>query len=86
MWSDKIKELDGCIVNEASGTDWYMHKQTKEIKKGGAGRKILKLLPKESQYMIISEIKSDKESEFSIIVKHEDKYYFITESRTMEKS
>lgn len=72
----------GYILNEATGLDWEMHKETKEINVTGKGpvlNEMFKVIPKGKEYMIIQDSKSDKEYEFSIIIKDEDKIYFVTD-------
>jgi len=80
-----IEELKnrGYIVNEATGLDWSYHKGNKEVHVAGKGsvlNEMAELFPNDTEYMIIRDYKDDNEYEFSVIVKEDDKYYFVTDS------
>lgn len=80
-----IEELKnkGYIVNEATGLDWSYHKGNKEVHVAGQGsvlNEMAKSIPSGVEYMIIRDFKDEKEYEFSVIVKEDDKYYFVTDS------
>lgn len=70
------------IVTDATGADWFMHKQTKEVYKGKQSiNELTKLINDNDEYMIVRDYKDEKECEFSILVKHEDDYYFVTNTK-----
>lgn len=73
----------GYIVNDSNGLDWVMHKSNKEVKVSGIGAKLNNMfdyIPDGKEYMVIRDFRDDKEYEFSIILKDEDDYLFITDA------
>ena len=78
----------GYIINESNGLDWLMHKDTKEVRTTGKGEvlnEMFKVIPKNKEYMVVQDYKDDKGYEFSIIIKDEDKIYFVTDDGTFHK-
>lgn len=73
------------ILNEADSMDWIMHKSTKPIHLVGkvdAEDELINDLPKNAEYIVINNRKDDKEKEFSVIMKLEEKYYFVTNAKS----
>lgn len=71
------------IVNSATGMDWNLHRGRTEVLTAGKDKilnEMSKLIPEGTEYMIIKDTKTDKEYEYSIIVKSEDKYFFVTDA------
>lgn len=71
------------IVNESDSMDWAMYSSTFPIQKAdkSSGRDMINRLNEGTEYMIIKDYESDKESELSIIVKDRDDYYFVTDAQ-----
>lgn len=78
-------EKEGFIVTDAKGDDWSMHKVTKPVLIAGKDAPINKLTESvgdSTEYMIVRDYKSDKEYEFSLLIKEEGQYYFATDAGT----
>lgn len=74
-----MNQEDKYIVNKATELDWLMHKQrgTRIYNISNGPKHDLLLTLKESdEFMIIRDYVGEKESEFSIIVKDGDEFYF----------
>ena len=84
---DKLLK-EGYIVNESNGLDWEMHKDTKDVLKTvktNDANTMFKYIPEDKEYMVIRNYKSDNEYEYSIIVKDEDEYYFVTDASDLHQ-
>lgn len=80
-----MKGLEKYILNESNVHDWMMHKSTKPIQVVGkvdAEDELVNDLPKDTEYIVIRNYKDDKEKEFSVIAKLDEKYYFVTNTKT----
>lgn len=80
---EKLVE-QGYIVNDSDGITWIMHTNVAKPQKIGKRKptdKLLKQLNEGSEYIVIRDYQDEKEREFSVIVKDEDKYYFITDDK-----
>lgn len=74
---------EGYIVNESNGLDWEMHKDTKDVMKTSKldkSNEMFKYIPEDKEYMIVRNFSNNNEYEFSIILKDEGEYYFITDA------
>lgn len=75
----KLYQEGEYIVNKATDLDWLMHKQrgTRIYNiNNGPKHALLQSLKESDEFMIIRDYVGEKESEFSIIVKDGDEYYF----------
>lgn len=74
----------GYLVAKSNSLDWQMHESNKEvlISRGNSEeKKMIKYLDEGTNYIIIRDFKDEKGKEFTIIVKDEDKYFFVTEEK-----
>ena len=65
-----------------------MHKDTKDVfktSKTDKSNKMFKYIPEEKEYMVIRNHVDDNEYEFSIIVKDENEYYFVTDTSDLHQ-
>ena len=74
-----MNQEDKYIINKATDLDWLMHKQrgTRIYNiSNGPKHALLQSLKESDEFMIIRDYVGEKESEFSVIVKDGDEYYF----------
>ena len=74
-----MNQEDKYIINKATDLDWLMHKQrgTRIYNiSNGPKHALLQSLKESDEFMIIRDYVGEKESEFSIIVKDGDEFYF----------
>jgi hypothetical protein len=72
------------IVTETDIQTWNMHSATKSIQIKGKSdydkRSILTKVPDDREFIVVRDYSDENEYEFSILIKYDKKYYFITDA------